>query len=193
MSELLIGNQSVFAIESCISQAYKRLSFISLGFFIIYVNGMKYGVREKHATLLACSLNSVRRRVAERGNHVVSFGAKFEPQEIAEAYAKATYSTTPLEATFLGMSMREFKDEELKARILWAPDGDAAFDDGSHVLQFDCGEMVRLIAFRNDDDITSFRETIREAWLSADEYYGILDEWQRKFTIEWLESPKTEE
>jgi len=151
---------------------------------------MKYGVREEDATLLACSLDSVRQRITERGNHVVSFGEKFEPQEIAEAYAKAAYSETSLEAIFLDLSMYEFKDEGLKAGILWAPDGDAAFDDGGHVLQFDCGEMVRLIAFVNNDNVASFGGTVREIWLPADEYYGILDEWQRKFTSEWSRAHK---
>ena len=36
--------------------------------------------------------------------------------------------------------------------IVWAPDGDEAFDDGSYVLQVESGDQVRLIAFVGTPD-----------------------------------------
>ncbi len=34
------------------------------------------------------------------------------------------------------------------SKLMWAPDGDEAFDDGSYVLQIDSGSLVRLIGFK---------------------------------------------
>jgi hypothetical protein len=44
------------------------------------------------------------------------------------------------------------RDMIYSRHILWAPDGDAAFDDGSYILQFDVDERVRLIAFKGRQD-----------------------------------------
>jgi len=56
----------------------------------------------------------------------------------------------------------------------WAPDGDAAFDDGSYVLQYDVGDQVRLIAFRCREDGLHDSATLSELWLESDAFYNIL-------------------
>ena len=52
---MMFGIQEIFGIESGVAQAYERLSFRALGFFVLHVGGMRYGVFEPDATLLANS------------------------------------------------------------------------------------------------------------------------------------------
>ena len=75
--------------------------------------------------------------------------------------------------------------------IVWAPDGDEAFDDGSVVLHFDIGEKTRVIAFRSISNVPDIA-TLREAWLSIDEFYSILHDWRNAFIKEWTRLPKNE-
>ncbi len=44
MKTLRVGNPKRFAIESGITQAYARLCFRALGFFVVYLQGNIYGV-----------------------------------------------------------------------------------------------------------------------------------------------------
>ena len=80
------------------------------------------------------------------------------------------------------MSARALQTTLTSNRILWAPDGDEAFDDGGHVLQFDIGDQVRLIAFVNRP---SEDDALREVWLNADNFYGLITEWHNGFEAEW--------
>lgn len=40
---MLLGNPDVFAIESQITTAYAKPGLRALGYFVIYVNGKRYG------------------------------------------------------------------------------------------------------------------------------------------------------
>jgi hypothetical protein len=92
--------------------------------------------------------------------------------------------------SFFGMSADELREALASNEILWAPDGDAAFDDGGHVLQFDQGDRVRLLAFRNTGNPGDVLSTLAEAWIGADEFYGLLDNWQTRFEAEWITALK---
>ena len=185
MATWMTGDSSVFAIESSITRAYERLGQRALGFFAIYIAGNCYGVRAPEASLLACSLDAVQRRIARRGLHSVSFGADAEAIKLAEAVIATTYDEDTLNATFFGMSSDEFRHALQSAELLWAPDGDAAFDDGGHVLQFDVDNQVRLIAFMNPLSRKDGTSSMAEIWTSAENFYGCLDKWQRQFEVEW--------
>src|SRR5690242_20205886 len=52
---------------------------------------------------------------------------------------------------YFGMSEAQFTKTLHSNSLVWAPDGDEAFDDSGYVLQFDLGDLVRLIAFRRPD------------------------------------------
>jgi hypothetical protein len=186
MTYLIVGNSLSFAIESCITHAYENLSQRALGFFVIHVGGNSYGVHAPEATLLACSLDTVQRRIVRRGMHSMSFGADADALKVAEAVLAVTYDEESPNTVFFGMSSDEFRHTLISSEIIWAPDGDAAFDDGGHVLQFDVGDQVRLIAFMNPvlrEDVAS---SLTEVWISAEEFYGCLDKWQRLFQVEWM-------
>ena len=69
---MITGNINTFAIESIITQAYERLSFRALGCFVIHIEGLRYGVYETDASMLACSYDEVKRRLADRGSHIAT-------------------------------------------------------------------------------------------------------------------------
>src|SRR5213592_1398943 len=146
---MIVGNPSVLAIESEITQAYGELGRRALGFFVIHVDGRAYGVRSPDASMLGCSFNEVEGRIKNRGGHVVPF-AEFEAEKIAAAFRRAIYADDVRDTDhFFGLRTADFAEAIYSKRIQWAPDGDEAFDDGAHVLQFDVKDRVRVIAFRS--------------------------------------------
>jgi hypothetical protein len=89
-TEVIIGDPSTFAIESRVLEAFHRLSFRALGSFTIYLNGLRYGVDEPDATMMALSLEEVERRIRDRGSHITPF-TNGEAGAIADAYRCALY------------------------------------------------------------------------------------------------------
>lgn len=186
MTPLIVGDPLSFAIESCISQPYENSGQRALGFFVVHVGGNSYGVRAPDATLLACSFDEVQRRVVRRGMHCVNISADADALKVAEAVLAATYNEARPDAVLFGMSSDQFRHALASSEIVWAPDGDAAFDDGGHVLQFDVGDRVRLIAFMNPVCRVDGTSSLAEVWITADEFYGRLDKWRRQFEVEWV-------
>ena len=187
---LIIGDPSVFAIESSITLAYERLSFRGLGFFVIHVGGLCYGRRTDDSTMLACSFDEVGRRVQMRGGHVVPFGAEPDAEKIVEAFRNTIYGLEQRESYF-GVPYPQFREMIYSKRIAWAPDGDEAFDDGSYVVQFDVGERVRLVAFKTRACQPYDVASIRDVSLPADDCYRLLQTWHDAFEKEWASLPKT--
>jgi hypothetical protein len=163
-----------------------------LGYFVIHLGGKMFGVRSSDATLLACSFDTVQRRLARRGTHSVALRGEPDAAGIADAFRSAVYDASRQDECFFGMTSVEFQDALAASEIVWVPDGDEAFDDGGHVLQFDQGDRVRLIAFRNDPNPEKFARSIVDRSLGADEFYGVLDEWQRRFEAEWAIAAKSD-
>jgi hypothetical protein len=187
---MIVGDPGVFAIESRITEAYERLSFLALGYFRIHVQGESFGVCEPDATMLGCSYDEVERRIADRGKHVAPF-ANEDARAIAEAANNEMYADDDL-PDYFGLRRAEFGAIMRSGEIWWAPDGDEAFDDSSRVLQFDLGDVVRVIGFRmnwNEDPGTL--ENLAEASMPAERYYGLLAEWLRLFDAEREGMPKT--
>jgi Immunity protein 42 len=185
---MLVGNPSIFALESKITKAFERPSQLALGFFTILIKGERYGVHEPDATLLAVSFDEVCRRLHGRGTHLAPF-CDANSGVIAHAYRAAIYGKefgTP----YPDMTPNDFATSINRSRIGWAPDGDEAFDDGSYVLQFDTQDRVRLIAFKTRPDGRYDPETMNDLYLSSDEFYGVLQCWQAEFLSEWKALPK---
>lgn len=182
---MFVGDPSVLAIESSITRSFKQLSQRALGFFVLHVGGNMYGVRSPEATMLACSFDEVRRRIAWRGRHVASFGSEPEAGKIIEAVHGSLYVDDQQDKTFFEMSTDDMRSVLADRMIVWAPDGDAAFDDGGHVLQFDVGDQVRLIAFKNRVIGRDAPSALAQVWMPTDAFYSLLDDWQRRFEAEW--------
>ena len=187
---MVIGNPSVFAIESIILRAYQRLSFRALGQFVVHVKGRRYGVYEPDATMLAVSLDEISRRLSGRGSHTASFSSEANAERIATAYRMAVYSETQLD-DYCGLDRDEFCKQLYASRICWAPYGDEAFDDHSHILHFDCDDRIRLIAFQSSNGYSIDRRSLCDLWLPATGFYGTLQTWHDAFTEEWQRLPKS--
>jgi hypothetical protein len=190
MTSLMVGNPARFAIESGITKPYAWLGQLALGYFVVHLGGSIFGVRSNDATMLGSSFEEVSQRVARRGTHVASFGADPDARKIVDAFRAATYEENRQGESFFGMSGDEFRDLATANKIVWAPDGDEAFDDGSHVLHFDQGDRVRLIAFKNHEDPGHVARSVVDQTLGANEFYDLLDQWRITFERDWDASLK---
>lgn len=180
---MIVGDPSSFAIESEIAKVFSINSQLALGFFVIHVSGRTFGVREPEASLLGCSFFEVKSRLARRGTHCFPVLDDIAASSVADAYLDAIYRETPRTAYF-GLSREGFADAMYASAIAWAPDGDAAFDDGGHVLQMDVGGKVRLIAFENTGVREELAISLREEWLEAELFYDVLLRWSTRFAVE---------
>lgn len=191
---MLIGTPSSFAIESGITVSFERVSFMALGFFNIHIGGHRYGVHAPDATMLACSYGEVERRIVERGLHTAPFAAEPEAGKIADAYRDATYAPDKEDEGYFGMPCREFRNLFCSKHLIWAPDGDVAFDDRSYVVQFDQGDRIRLIGFKSaEQGYHHALFSLADIWLDAEEFYRILEDWRNAFLTEWRLAPKIKE
>jgi hypothetical protein len=181
---MMIGDSHVFAIESSITKVYEQLSLRALGYFVIFINGFCYGVHKPDATMLACSFDEVERRIRQRNRHIANF-SKMDADKIAYAFQNALYSNKQ-EKSYFGITLTEFcKHFDRDANdLVWAPDGDEAFDDGSYILQFDVGDLVRLIAFKSEG-YSYDKTTLSEVWIESEKYYQLLQSWYEWFDAEW--------
>jgi hypothetical protein len=108
-------------------------------------------------------------------------GAKADA--IVEAFRVLRYDEQPSKRNFFGITASEVQNIFTLNEIMWVPDGDEAFDDGSHILQFDEGDKVRLVAFLNTENPTELMGSIVEKWIYPDVYYGILSQWLSLFEV----------
>ncbi|HLJ86508.1 MAG TPA: Imm42 family immunity protein [Candidatus Angelobacter sp.] len=164
---MMIGDPSIIAIESNITQAYEHLSFRALGYFVIHAGGRRYGTCSPDSTMLACSFDEVGRRIRDRGLHAASFATTEGAGSIADNFRNAFYAEEQKQ-TYFGLSLHQFSDLIVSKRLVWAPDGDEAFEDSSYVLQFDVQDQVRIIAFKSVGSYFHQPETLSDVWLSAD-------------------------
>jgi hypothetical protein len=186
---MIVGDTSVFAIESGISQAYERPSLRALGFFVIHIAGHCYGEHSPEATMLANSFDEVNKRLSNRGQHTAFF-ADDNAGKIADSISRALYADEQEGEQFFGISQPTFRHMIYSHDLLWAPDGDAAFEDGSCVLQFDIEDRVRLIAFKKGENYFHSSASLSDAWLPAETFYKVLGQWRHDFEAEWASIPK---
>jgi Immunity protein 42 len=187
---MMIGNASIFAIESEIYRAYERLSLRALGFFVLHVGGRRYGVHKPETTMLATAFDAVQSRIVCRGKHTAPFATEPDAGAIANAFRNAIYADDQGES-FLGIPLANFcKFFSETGNVAWGA-GDETFDDGSYVLQFEVDSRVRLIAFKSDDHYRRVPATLTDMWLPADDFYDILRKWRYAFEAEWVSAPKS--
>ncbi|TCL88061.1 immunity protein 42 of polymorphic toxin system [Rhizobium sp. PP-WC-2G-219] len=170
---MLVGDPTTFAVESEITEAYPSEPQMALGYFNIYILGKRYGVFHHNASLLGSSFQEVVERLERRGEHTATQYGRYDGYALAEQFLNAYYGES---------SDPELTDAIFDRHILWAPDGDAAFDDGGHVFHFDVGNKVRLLGCINSRPQP---ERFAELWLDADDFYGLLGAWRDAFFEDW--------
>lgn len=186
---MMVGDPERFAIESEISCAFESLSRRALGYFVLHIGGRRFGVLSPDATLLACSFDEVERRLERRGQHHAPEGLDLPLIELVERAETALYGWDD-EAPDDGSLDCLFKAIH-HAHVLWAPDGDGAFDDGSRVLHFDEGDRVRLIGWKAGGMAGRIVITEHaEVTFAATEFYEVLAQWRQKFRSQWERAKK---
>jgi hypothetical protein len=182
-------NNMVFAIESFISNAYANRGIMAIGYFLIKINGISYGVKEYNATALACSYDEVIRRLEMRGKHIAPAELSVLPGlELAQLANDILYGDidNDQDDCKISMSHDELIKVMYKRNLVWSPDGDEAFDDGSRVLQFDIdNETVRLIGFKTTSDDKVDISTLTDLIMDSNEFYLVLKKWADDFYKEW--------
>ena len=186
----MIGNRDIFAIESSILEAYDSPGQMALGFFVLYVGGRRYGYREPDSTLIGTSFNGIRKRIADCGNHKSPLPPDANATEIATAVSHANSLNEMDDKLLYEIPWPQFYKVLHANGCVLAPDNEQGFDDGSHVLQFDHGPEVRLIAFQVTADYHVEGGSLRDVRLSQDDFYGILQEWHTRFKEDWMSRPK---
>lgn len=186
---MIVGDPDQFAIECDILSASKKASIRAIGLFNIHICGYRYGSTAIDSTALACSFDEVERRISHRGSHTAPFSAEPDAGLIAESVRSALYEEG--RRSYFGLPLAVFADLIYENHLLWAPDGDEAFDDGSYVLQFDRGNQVRLIGFKSHAQFSYDRSTLRDLWISQALFYGILDQWSILFETQRMSVLKT--
>lgn len=172
---MILGDKSIFAIEFEITKGNSNDSLFALGFFVIYIKSYSYGVRTPDATMLGCSYNELRNRLLMRGKHIAPF-SKENAGEIANAVRYAIYAPEQENNKYFDIGKSDFCNIINNNRIIWAPDGDQAFDDGSYVLHFDMDDKIRLIAFRSiHNDYQYDPDTLVDAEINTDDFYQTLE------------------
>lgn len=187
---MLIGNPLTFAIESSIHEAYAEHPGLAWGCFTFHIGGLRYGVPEPDATMMACSLGEVTDRLEARGTHGAGRLAGIEAGVVWDAYRDMFYGLDE-RTLYAGIESGEFQRLVSGNSLVMAPDGDEAFDDGTHVLQFDVGREVRLIAARSGDGLAHEPASLRDVRLPDAEFYGVLSEWRRAHMEAWASAPKS--
>lgn len=180
----IVGDKNRLALESSILRARRDWGHLALGYFVIYIEGQRYGILEPDATMLGCSYQEVKRRIDNRGSHCPFFSTWPNAGQVADAYSQAVYGNIGPDERQLGKSPELLREIVYANQVQWAPDRDEAFDDGSYVLQFDVGDQVRIIGFFKGDDQSHIQHTRRGLWLPADEFYGLLVQWRQWFEVE---------
>ena len=190
-SPITEGDRGVFAIESAMSRVFDSTSLYGLGYFVVHLNNARFGVYARDATALACSLDEVRERISQRGKHSAAEWNDLDAFAMAHAFRAAVYDPSLLIEPALAGRLEDFAAILRASKLMWAPDGDEAFDDGSYILQIDSGSMVRLIGFRAQDEAPGFDPgSLEEVVIPESEFYGVLERWVSRFLSEWTRAEK---
>lgn len=184
MSSLRFGNDE-FYLESYVDSWLPNISQMAIGYFTISIGGSTFGVKETDATLLACSYHTVLQRLKDRNSHTLSFGQEYPPDLFVSALLREYLGNPSYHPLLTDGELEEFKANLSPEGIFWAPDGDEAFDDGSYVLQIDCGDRVRVIGFTYAVSQSETLASISELWIASDDFYAILEKWSKCFLAEW--------
>lgn len=166
---MIFGDKSSFAIEIEIDEIYNDC-FIGDGFFIVFINGVFYGRRERNATSFPSTLNQLSYFIDNMINTDISLENKSK-EDISIGYYCQNYSEKNLSCY-----NKDFLEKTCNL-ITWSPD--EAFDDGSYVIHFDNAGKTRIIGFKscmeNDNCMVKFG-TENEIVICREEFERVLKE-----------------
>jgi hypothetical protein len=186
LTRSITGDVSKFAIESQIVEFWPDRRFMAYGYFTIIVNNKRYGLADQDDVTLSMPMRKMVRCIERRGTHNASFATRGNAIEIADYVNLAEYADNDY-VEYMGLSRRQLQSEVASRKLDWLTSESEAFDDGSTMLHFDCGEQVRLVAYKAGEDFHAVKGSVADVWLDADEFYGVLNAWASSFNAVWME------
>jgi hypothetical protein len=170
----LIGDRNQFAFDIRVCRLTPNLYYKGIGYFLIYVNGVRYGLSHCEAETLVSPYEAMKKRLQFRGGHVAEFSQYPDPKEIALAVWEPGYGEVQKE-TYAGLPIDRVVEMVHSGHIDWFPCGGSGFDDGSDIIQFDIGDKVRIIGYRVLDIYGTLAD-ITDIQMPADEFYSLLQQ-----------------
>lgn len=158
-----------------------------------WIAGTAFGLNHEDATCISSVYDDVVRRLAERGKHLWPALRDEAGIVLLRATFEATYCDTSESETWRAHH-RVWDDLEMRM----PGRGSELFDDSSRVLFIELGVDVRLIGgfVRHSATQRSLLETtpdqiceaLSDIVLSADEVFGVFDEWMAALRAEFTNS-----
>lgn len=188
MNRILVGSCEYFAIESYADEFIASESQMAVGYFVIYADGKRYGVHNSRACVLGNSYDEVISRIKREGTHKFISSSQTDAIDLAIHVVNFIYDRGFQESAIQSEWKHELDEALYTNSLVWAPDGDAAFDDGSHVIQIDEGENVRIVAFVNAETQNELEESVADIRIERDAFYDMLRTWSKHFDCQWRNS-----
>ncbi|MBB4100454.1 hypothetical protein GGR46_004026 [Sphingomonas kyeonggiensis] len=182
---ILVGNPEMLAIESCVDEFVAQKSQMGIGYFLIHVGGRQYGVKKPRACVMGNSYNEIVSRISQDGKHILNSSSKIDSKELSIYILNSIYNRGFEGGVIPSQWSKEIDDNLYANALIWAPDGDSAFDDGSHVVQVDDGQFARITAFINAETQDEFENSISDVILRRETFYETLGAWAREFDGQW--------
>ncbi|SEM35475.1 Imm42 family immunity protein [Xaviernesmea oryzae] len=183
---MLIGNKMTFAIQSEVSKFLESESQLAIGLFNIHIKANRYGVAKPDASLLGNSFKEVQLRIKRREKHTIK--NEISAIDLVSIIQYETYGLGKIDLKFGENFRKQIMRDVDDNLLIWAPDGDEAFDDGSHVIHIDSKDKVRIIGFLNEEPVAK----LSEIYLEASVFYEVLSTWYAVFFDDWKRSPLKE-
>ena len=171
---MIIGDTNSFAIAFEISEFVKS-HFIGIGSFNVYIKETKYGRDDKDATTFFPLIEDLKTVLSEKEKSSEIF-INGNEVEICKAYYEAIYIAEELNKKYFGYSYTDFYNKILQIPtniISWDFIGEA-FDDGSHMLQINDMDRIKLLGFKSTAHCTI--KDIKYVVISRNQFEFIINE-----------------
>lgn len=165
---MIFGNKKSFAIEIKVNNLFYD-KYIGEGYFLVYINNKRYGLKKKYATMFLCISDELKYYYKNTVNQNLGL-EKLSKEKISEAFYFQNFTENPVGDLYEGLLYK------IKNLMEWKPE--AAFDDGSHLIHFDEENQTRIIGFKSCRKRNYFfvrKNSEEEIVLSRNDFKEILN------------------
>ncbi len=170
------GRSDYFSINCYIHDIADSKSASVFGCFFLYINGIRYGKCAPEVTYLDLSYDGIVERLQWRGRNRCTVLEDADLQTVLSMHRTCMWPAAD-GGEWRGMPMERVARQVVNSGVILAPDGDAAFGDGSQVYQVDLDDgQVDLFAFKHRDDPAAEFADQTSLRLSSNGFYDALEE-----------------
>ena len=169
---MIVGDRSRFAVEIELHPDSPKSISTGFGLYRFWIADQPYGRSAPDASCLAASCDALRERLGQRGHHDATGMPTGNPLGILERAYWLIYRVTDVHIASRQASAQEVAQAR---RLMMAPDGDEAFDDGSFVVQWDDRGVVGLAAgLVGEGDGPMIVDPVRSIRLGTVDFYDVV-------------------